>query len=294
MKTTINKLVAIFISLIILLGGIYVFQESKFKSEDLRVVFCDVGQGDAIYIKTPGGQDILIDGGPDEKVLNCLSKNMPFWDREIELIVATHPDADHITGLISVLDRYSLINYVSEKTENQGILVKKLQAKLAEKKITANSLKSGDRIVFADQTKIEVLWPSENVLKNNTIALKNSYSIITDNDLSIVTLLTYGDFKLLLTGDAGVSVLSIIQDEIGDIDILKVPHHGSKTGMDQKILSSITPEVAVISVGKNNRYGHPAKQIMELLLDNNIKTLRTDQVGDIQITSNGKSYALMQ
>lgn len=292
MKTTINKVVAIFISLIILLGGIFVFQETRFNDGKLHVVFCDVGQGDAVYIKTPGGQDILIDGGPDEKVLNCLSKNMPFWDRKIELVVSTHPDADHITGLISVLDRYSLIHYVSDKTKNRGVLVKKLQDKLADKKITANSLKSGDRIVFTDKTRIEILSPTEEMLKINAIASENSTDYPTENDLSLVTLISYGKFKLLLTADVNFSVLSKVTETVGDVDVLKLPHHGSKTGIDKKILSDIIPELAIISVGKNNRYGHPAKEIVDLLTDSNIKVLRTDQIGDIQLISDGNSFAL--
>jgi competence protein ComEC len=292
MKTKIGKYLAGLMFLFVLLGGIFVYEQASFSDGKLHIVICDVGQGDAIYIRTAGGKDVLIDGGPDDKILNCLSNHMPFWDKTLDLIVLSHPHADHLTGLISVLDRYSLIYYATENVQIPGVLLKKLQDGLAVKNITANYLKMGNRIAFADKTKIQTFWPDENSLEKYTIASKSANFSLDANGLCLVQLLSYGKFKLLLTGDVDVSVLNKVEDEIGDIDILKVSHHGSKTGTNQELLSVIKPEVAVVSVGKGNKYGHPAKQTLSFLNQARVRVFRTDKMGDVEIVSDGKSYNL--
>src|ERR1035437_4233760 len=142
-----------------LLGGFFFYQSAKFGDGKLHLVVCDVGQGDAIFVRTPNGSDVLIDGGPDDSVLNCLSKHMPFWDRTIELMVLTHPHADHLTGLISVLNRYKVMHYVTENVESSTSSSKRLQAALAVQGLTANFTISGERIDFADKTVISTVWP---------------------------------------------------------------------------------------------------------------------------------------
>jgi competence protein ComEC len=292
MKGKISKYLTSCFALIILLGGAFIYQQAHFNDGKLHVVFCDVGQGDATYIRTPSGKDILIDGGPNEKVLDCLSNHMPFWDKTIELVILSHPHADHLTGLISVVNRYSLMHYATEKVANQGFLLKKLQDELAVKKITANYLKTGDRIVFPDKTIIQTFWPDENSLEKYTIASKSAKFNLDANGFSLVQILSYESFRLLLTGDADASVLNGIENEIGDMDVLKVSHHGSKTGTNSEFLSSTTPELAVISVGKGNKYGHPAKQILNLLDQDGIKVLRTDKLGEIEIISDGEKWSM--
>ncbi len=292
MKVKKTKYILTLIFLLVVLGGLFTYQQARFNDSKLHIVFCDVEQGDAIYIRTSGGKDILIDGGPSEKVLNCLSRHMPFWDKTIDLIILSHPHADHITGLISVLDRYSLMHYASEKVENLNFLQKRLQDKLAVKNITANYLKSGDRIVFSDKTEIKTFWPDKNALEKYTIASKSANFDLDANGLCLVQLLSFGDFNLLLTGDTDISILNRIEKEIGDIDVLKVAHHGSKTGTNMQFLNEIMPELAVISVGKDNRYGHPARQVLDLLEKENIKTLRTDKDGEVEIIVDGKWYQI--
>ena len=281
MRAKLIKYLLSLISLVILLGGVFTYKSASFNDGKLHIVICDVGQGDAIYIRTPSGKDILVDGGSNDNVLNCLSNHMPFWDKTIDLIVLSHPHADHLTGLISVLDRYSLIHYATENVQISGVLHKKLQDKLAEKNITANYLKMGDRIEFSDQTKFETFWPDENSLEKNIIASENN---------SLVQLLSYGDFEFLLTGDIDVSILNKIENEIGDIDVLKVSHHGSKTGINGEFLSTVTPELAVISVGKENKYGHPAWQTIDFLKKYSVEIFRTDKNGEVEIVSDGKTY----
>lgn len=291
-----TKYFFLFISLFFLLGGLFFYQNQKFNDGKLHLIVCDVGQGDAILIRTPRGSDILIDGGPDDSVLDCLSNHLPFWDREIEIMILTHPHADHLTGLISVLKRYKVIHYFTENVKNDTLVYKRLQDSLAENNLTAKFSFSGDRIDFADKTSLLTVWPQRNwfedqALQDNQILVKDNSSLDI-NGFSLITLLSYGNFSALLTGDGGVLVEDKIANVVGKIDVLKVPHHGSKTGMSDYFLSETSPDLGIISVGKKNRYGHPAKTILDLLAKYNVKTLRTDKNGEVEIVSDGKSFKI--
>jgi competence protein ComEC len=281
---------------VLFLGGIFFYQNTKFNDGKLHVVACDVGQGDGIFIRTPGGSDILVDGGPDDSILNCLSRHMPFWDRTIELMVLSHPHADHLSGLISVLQRYTVMHYVTEKVENKTAASQRLQDGLAAQKLTAKYLLSGDRIDFADKTELLTVWPTAQWM--NTLQLQDGKNLSAEgssldvNGFCLIQLLSYGDFKLLLTGDAGSVAEDKIAAEVGHIDVLKVPHHGSKTGMSDYFLTQINPSLAIISVGANNRYGHPAKVALDLLKNHNIKTFRTDRDGEVEVVSDGKTFSV--
>nr|MBI5455993.1 MBL fold metallo-hydrolase [Candidatus Levybacteria bacterium] len=284
----------LFASVLFLLGGIFLYQNQKFNDGKLHFIVCDVGQGDGILIRTSNGSDILIDGGPDDSILNCLQNHMPFWDRDIEVMMLTHPHADHLTGLISVLKRYKVMHYVTENLKYNSLAYRKLQDVLAKNNLTAKFNFSGDRIDFADKTSLLTIWPKGISLENQE--LQDSQNLTKDNPsldvngFSLIELLSYGNFKVLLTGDAGVLVEDKIANSIGKIDVLKVPHHGSKTGMSDLFLSEINPKLAIISVGAKNRYGHPAKIALDLLAKYNIKMLRTDKNGEVEVVSDGKSF----
>lgn len=289
-----NKyLYSIFIALF-LLGGLFFYEYSRFNDGKLHLVMCDVGQGDAIYIRTANGSDILIDGGPDDSVLTCLKNHMPFWDRDIEVMVLTHPHADHLTGLISVVKRYNVMLYFTENVEHKTLINKKLQDALAANNLTAKYTYSGDRIDLSDKTSLLTVWPERAWVESNRLQDKennSSDSVSLDiNGFSLIQLLSFGNFKVLLTGDAGVLIQDKIATQVGKIDVLKVPHHGSKTGMSDYFLKQIRPSVALISVGDKNRYGHPAKLILDLLENNNIKYLRTDIDSEVEIVSDGNTF----
>jgi competence protein ComEC len=279
------------------LGGFFFYQNAKFNDGKLHLVVCDVGQGDAIFIRTSNGSDILVDGGPDDSVLNCLSKHMPFWDRTIELMVLTHPHVDHLTGLISVLNRYKVMHYVTENVENQTSSFKRLQAALAVQHLTAKFTTSGERIDFADKTELLTVWPTSDWME--TLKLQDSQNIGAEgssldvNGFCLIQLLSFGNFKALLTGDAGVVSEEKVAAGVGKVDVLKVPHHGSATGMSDYFLSTINPSLAIISVGANNKYGHPTAQALKLLQNHNIKTLRTDQNGEVEIVTDGKTTSIV-
>lgn len=291
-----NKKITFIVFTLVFVLGLFVYDFSRFYDGKIHVVFCNVGQGDAIFIRTPSGQDILIDGGPDDSVLKCLSNHMPFWDKEIEVMILTHPHADHLAGLISVIERYKVIHYFTEKVENNTKVHQRLQDTLALKNITAKYIYSGDRIDFPDKTSLLTIWPDKEwVSKQELQDMKNTQkdtSSLDVNGFSVISKLTFSDFSVLLTGDAGVLTEDRIAKLVGSVHVLKVPHHGSKTGMSEYFLKEINPTLAVISVGAKNRYGHPSIEMIDLLQKQKIKTLRTDIDGEVEIVSNGKDFKI--
>ena len=280
-------LIIFFIASVFLIILIF-FYVLKFNDHKLHVVVCDVGQGDAIFVSTPSNSQILIDGGPDRSVLDCLASNMPFWDRTIDAVILTHPHADHLVGLIAVVDRYGVKSFYTEQVSEQGEAYKLLKLRLAVKNVSANYLTSGDIISEKNGAKVYTLWPRLNTLET---ADQNS-SKLDLNGLSVVQILEYGDFSMLFTGDAGSNVLDQIIADVGDIDVLKVPHHGSKTGMSDIFISESQPEFGIISVGKDNYYGHPSNNSLDLLRKYQVKILRTDVDGQIEIVSDGVTWSV--
>ncbi|MCL4354640.1 MBL fold metallo-hydrolase [Patescibacteria group bacterium] len=280
-----KKLSLILALLVFILGGFFFYDQSKFNDGKLHVIFCNVGQGDATFIRTSKGTDILIDGGPDDSVLNCLTNHMPFWDRTIEVVFVTHPHADHLNGVISTLKRYNVIHYVRQKGEISSDLAKVEKAILADKKLSAKLFSKGDSLKIKDGVGFLTLWP-----ENSSLILNEKNLDV--NGSSLIELLLYGKFKILITGDATSSVQDQMVTEAGKISILRVSHHGSKTGLDNKIVEELDPDLAIISVGLKNRYGHPSLQALDILNRHGIKTLRTDLVGEIEIVSDGDKWEL--
>jgi competence protein ComEC len=249
----------------------------------LEVNFFDVGQGDAIFIEGPQRHQILIDGGPSSIILEKLAKEMPFWDRTIDLIVLTHPEKDHISGLIEVLKRYKVENILWT-----GIIRDTPEFKEWEKLIENEGAKifiakSGQKIT--SEFSLEVLYPFENLEGQE---LKDS------NNTSIVSKLIFGKNSFLFTGDAYKSVERELLTKEADIDsdVLKVAHHGSKTSSAEEFIEKVSPEIAIISVGKNNTYGHPHQEVLDTLKKYGIKILRTDEQGDIKILSDSQKLKI--
>jgi competence protein ComEC len=246
----------------------------------LHLVFCDVGQGDAILI-FQGTNQILIDGGPDQSVLSCLSNNLPFWDREIEMVIASHPEADHITGLIDVIDRYRVKHFVVNSFGKDSAVFKEFKAAVINEDSEIYFPKEGDEINIGS-LKMAVLWPQsqEKVLGATTVDREA-------NEISVVFKLSYGDFDALFTGDISTKVEG--QLELEDIEVLKVAHHGSKHSTGEEFLEKTNPELAIISVGKNP-WGHPTEEVIEKLRELEIEILRTDDKGEIEIVTDGEEW----
>lgn len=260
------------LTLVLIIGVIFSLPDKQ-----LHLIFCDVGQGDAILISYSQTQ-ILIDGGPNNQVSNCLSKYMPFWDRQIEMIILTHQDGDHLNGLIDVLERYSVNYFVSNGlSPSDSIAFNELETIRKKKKVQLVSVKTRDRMKIGPLYFL-FLWPEKNYLNPDNL-----------NESSVVFRLSYGNFTALLTGDISERIENLLDLPAGRTEVLKVAHHGSRFSTSEGFLSKIKPKLAIISVGKNN-FGHPAQSVLERLKKIGTKVLRTDQQGDIEIVSNGQGW----
>ncbi len=246
--------------------------------EPLRVVFFDVGQGDATLI-SQGGVQVLIDGGRDGKVLlGKLGRFMPFWDRQIEVVITTHPDADHIGGVADALRRYRVAAYFSNGAESTSSVFQDLKQALANTEATKQAVMgTGSRIIFPQGGELVVLFP-----ESGTARVRGE-----TNESSIVARLSYGTSSFLFTGDLPNE--EVVLPDIVQTSVLKVAHHGSKYSTSEDWLDRVQPEEVIISVGKN-RYGHPAQETLARLQRRlGVRTYRTDQLGDIVYVCHGNS-----
>lgn len=250
-------------------------------SGKFRFIACDVGQGDGMLLVSPEGKQIVVDGGPGTKIADCLSANMPFWDRTVELVVATHAQKDHMEGLLEVLTRYKVKMIVETKVASESDLYKAWEKAVREEKAKIYVAKKGDRLKV-DQLTLDVLWPESDKLSQWQKAPPADL-----NESAIVLMVNYGGFCAYLTADIPKETLQGLIDK--KCQILKISHHGSKTGTKQEILDKVKPQVAIIQVGKNS-YGHPTKEVIDLLTSNAVKILRNDTNGIIEITSDGNSF----
>lgn len=248
----------------------------------LRLIFCDVGQGDGILIITPGGKQILVDGGPGKKISECLSSKMPFWDRNIELMIPTHPQQDHIEGQIDVFEKYHVGQVLYTGVENKAQFFEQWKNDLKKEGSGVITAKRGDRI-DAGNVSLEILWPSAEVEED--WKQKEPADL---NQSSIVLRLSWGSFCAYFTGDITREILDGLVDK--QCQVFKVAHHGSKTGTDEEIIAKIAPKIAVIQVGKNNRYGHPTQEVLDLLTERGVKILRNDLLGNVEIDIDGKTF----
>lgn len=251
----------------------------------LHIVFCSVGQGDSAYIIFPDGRDMLVDGGPNDSVLGCLGRHMPFWDRSIDIVVLTHPEKDHMQGLLSVIERYQVGYLVRSDIANTSEGFGKLLENINKLDIKQKMVTKGERVMVG-HAMLDVVWPTtDKVLGMSTENL---------NTGSVVFWLRYGTFDALFTGDASLRTsLPAGRQAVEDVEVLKIPHHGSKTEFSKDYLNKLKPKLAVISVGKNS-FGHPTQEVLSTLADINAQVLRTDQEGDIEIVSDGVNWTVIE
>ncbi len=253
---------------------------ASFKLGKLRIIACDVGQGDGLLVITPKGDDVVIDAGPGTKIADCLSRYMPFWDRKVEMMVLTHPQQDHMEGQMAVFANYEVENMVTTGVENDTELYREWQKALVNEGSKVYKPMAGDAISVGG-VSFDVLWPA-----------KSRYEIWqakppTDvNESSVILKLNYAGKCAYFTGDIPKEILELVVN--GKCDILKVAHHGSKTGTNQRVLDEVKPSVALISVGQNNKFGHPNKEVLDILDAVGVKILRTDKMGDIEVDLDSK------
>ncbi|MFN3301745.1 MAG: ComEC/Rec2 family competence protein [Patescibacteria group bacterium] len=248
------------------------FSEQSIRSENFKIIFLNVGQGDAILIRTPQGKNILIDGGPDINIIYKLDRYIPFYKRRIDLMVLTHPDPDHLTGLVEVLKRYKVEQVFYNGVKDPDSIYSAFLEEIEKKKIKKEVVWIGKKF-FLENSQLEILYPLKNL---------SGQSFKNDNEASIVLKLIIGKIKILLTGDATKKVEDELIKNDTDLkaEILKVAHHGSKDSTSLEFLKEVKPIYAVISVGKN-KFGHPSLRVLRNLEKIGAKILRTDQLGDI-------------
>jgi len=246
----------------------------------LHIYFLDVGQGDAILISTTDHQHILIDGGPDGSVVSQLDSILPVWDRQLDMIILTHPHADHSAGLLAVLKRYSVERFIYSGAPYSTDTYESLLTVLQEQNIPVQIASAGQQYTFGD-VSLDLLWP-----------MAGQPFSQDPNETSLVTWLRYGNFSTLLMGDASANNEQTLLSSgtISDIDVLKVGHHGSQYSTSPAFLSVAKPEVAVIEVGANNNFGHPTQTTLNHLGDARVTIYRTDQNGTVEVTTDGTKY----
>ncbi len=248
--------------------------------QNLVITFFDVGQGDSVFISAPGGNQVLIDGGSNDAVLAKLGRAMPFWDHSIDLIILTHPHADHVSGLVDVLLRYTAgmiletgVNYSTPEYAEWRRIIKEKDIKV----ITAHR---GQSVYISDGARLDILAPFEDF---------TGKSVKNVHDAMIVPKLKLASTSVLLMGDAEKRLeyqLLFLRSDLA-ADVLKVGHHGSKTSTTDEFLRAVSPKTAVISAGRKNRYGHPNQEVLDRLGSAGVRVLRTDQEGDIVIREDG-------
>jgi len=270
--------------LVILLVVVLLIWQAVFERTSdnfLKVTFFDVGQGDAIFIETPNHRQILIDGGPDKTVLEKLGQAMLFYDRTIDLIILTHSDADHVAGLIEVLNYYQVKHILTSGFEQDTAVYHKWRKLISEKNIPLTIVQAGQKVILNKEIILEIFWPEQPMT-----------GIKSANNASVVGRLVYGQTEFLLTGDIDKKIEKILIRRNWNLesDVLKAAHHGSNTSSSDNFIKAVNPQVAIISVGENNRYKHPHLDVLERLKDSVIH--RTDKDGDIKISTDGVLFGV--
>ena len=248
----------------------------------LRIAFLDIGQGDAIFIEAPSGNQMLVDGGPGKNVLAELNKVLPAYDRSIDIIVATHPDKDHIAGLIDVLTHYQIDFVLMTEAVSESATFAAFEKAVKQSGAQVIRPRRGMIIDLGDGADFKIIFPDRDMTGQTDV-----------NEGSIVGKVEYGQTAVILTGDAPISIeryLVLLENENLNADLLKVGHHGSRTSSSAEFLAAVNPTLAVISVGKNNSYGHPHQEVLDGLKNLGTQIFRTDELGAIIFTSDGQSF----
>ena len=244
--------------------------------------YIDVGQGDCILIQV-NNKNLLIDSGPSSNRKDLLNYLEKLDIKKFDYIIATHPHEDHIGNMDTIIKRYNIGSFYSPKVITSSTTFENMISALVDKNLKINVLKKGVKgIDLGKNTEIEVFSPLENISSDNL------------NDYSPIIKITFLDNSFLFTGDAEISTEDTVLSENNNLncDILKVGHHGSSTSTSPDFLISANPSVAIISVGKNNSYGHPTSETLSILNSYNIRTIRTDINGSIIAISDGSNIKI--
>lgn len=283
-RTKILFFIVIFLVLVVV-SSLYIVVSNisnEYSSEVLRVSFLDVGQGDSILIQAPFGQNILIDGGENDLIIQKLSKELPWWDRKIDLIILTHPHADHVGGLIHVVKRYDVkkIIYTGVVHTSPDFIAWLNEVKA--RKIPLLPIDHKQNINLGEDIDLRIIYPSMDITNKEGLSLNNS---------SIVSQLQYNEVKFLFTGDIEREIEYEIITNESDLksNVLKAAHHGSASSNTNEFIEKVSPQYVVIQSGLDNEYGHPHLNIIKRFEKNDIKILRNDQSGTIVFETDGNN-----
>jgi competence ComEA-like helix-hairpin-helix protein len=249
----------------------------------LEVDILDVGQGDAIFIRSPQGKTVLIDGGTGRKgniVAMLKARNV----ESLNLMVATHPHADHIGGLDEVLEAIPVKAYLDSGMSHTTRTYAKVMELVERKEIKYIEGKAGRVLRLDDGIELTILHPQDTLLRNSRSDL---------NSNSVVIRMTHKDNCFLFTGDAEEPTEdALVRKGLEPCNVLKVAHHGSNHSSTKHFLDAVQPDIALISLGAGNRYGHPGEESMARLKDTGAQIYRTDLMGTIKLTSDGTSVTV--
>ncbi|MBT4349706.1 MBL fold metallo-hydrolase [bacterium] len=271
MSKIIKISLVIFLIIIILLFSLY-------NKNYLQLHFLDVGQGDAILIRTPQGQNILIDGGADNLLLHRLGESMPWWDGTIDYLVISHYHADHMMGLMELLNKYKVKNILVTAHQPDDFLFSVWQKSLEKYSLQATIVFAGDSWQLAEDLSMQV------------ISADSQHEDYNDN--SLVLKLKYKNISVLLTGDLpSVEEVGLLHNGFDlSSEILKVAHHGSKYSSSLEFLQAVRPKLCIIQSGINNKFNHPHPETLERLSQVDCQVLRNDLEGIITILSDGQTW----
>lgn len=246
---------------------------------ELTVAFLDVGQGDAVFIEAPNGNQLLYDAGPPSgAALRALSGVMPFWDRSIDVAILSHPDLDHIGGFPEIFNRYKVdLALVSGAVSDNGIY-DETETAVAKEGAARLLARRGMRVELGGGVSADIFYPDRDM------------STMETNSASIVMRVLYGETAFLLSGDLPIAIEEYLTKKDGSglaSSVLKLGHHGSRTSTSPYFLAAVAPSAAVVSAGRDNRYGHPHKEVLELLKEKKIETFLTSEEGTIIFKSDG-------
>lgn len=275
-----------FLVLIILFGGVlvtgvFVLFDTNTVSGNayLKVYFLDVGQGDAIFVQTPDGAQMLIDGGPDESILRELGEVMGPFDKTIDVVLATHNDKDHIGGLVDVLARYQVSAIMRTNNQHDTSVVEQLVKRIETEQAILIFPTAGERYILGASTTLTVFSPVGDV------------SNYESNASSLVIKIEYGDTSFFLTGDAPIGIeeyLTHAYPKELKSTVLKLGHHGSRTSSSEIFLASVSPSYTIVSAGQGNSYGHPHAEVVEKVTEVGSRLLSTAKEGRVTFVSDGE------
>ena len=266
--------VLLFLVIILTVCLVYLFRiDLQSRKTGLTFAMLDVGQGDALFIESPTGTQVLIDAGPARRLMGPLSQIMSPFDRSIDAIVITNPDADHISGFADVLKKYEVGILLEPGTFNESKTFQNIKDEIERKNIPDVLAKKGMKLDLGGDVFIDILFPDRDVSSWNP------------NDGSIDSRLSYGDTSVMLTGDSTIKTEKIILEDFKKENltstILKVGHHGSRTSSSDAFVKAVAPRYALISDAKDNKYGHPHQEVVDLFSEIGAKIMRTDLLGTI-------------